>query len=59
MQAPRANPARSVNIDEQGMINGQSTFEHEIGNAYKDDEKPWKKPGLLFEWPCLNDEGLI
>jgi pre-mRNA 3'-end-processing factor FIP1 len=39
-QAPRG-----IDLDAQGVINGQPTFEHDINNAYKDDEKPWKKPG--------------
>ena len=35
-----------VDLDAQGVINGQPIFEHDLMNAYKDDEKPWKKPGL-------------
>ncbi len=37
---------RGVDFDAQGVINGQSTYEHDIMNAYKDEEKPWKKPGF-------------
>ncbi|CAF1545141.1 unnamed protein product [Adineta ricciae] len=37
---------RGVDLDAQGVINGQPIFEHDLMNAYKDDEKPWKKPGL-------------
>ncbi len=36
-----------MDLDAQGMINGQPTYEHDLMNAYKDDEKPWKKPGLM------------
>ena len=39
-QAPRG-----IDLDAQGVINGQSTYEYDMANAYKDDEKPWKKPG--------------
>lgn len=39
-QAPRG-----IDLDAQGVINGQPTYEYDMANAYKDDEKPWKKPG--------------
>ena len=49
MLAPKSNATiRGVDIDAQGMINGQSTYDHDITNAYKDEEKPWKKPGLFL-----------
>ena len=38
-------PHRGVDLDAQGTINGQPTYEHDLTTAYKDDEKPWKKPG--------------
>lgn len=37
---------RNLDFDAQGVINGKSTYEHDLLTAYKDDEKPWKKPGL-------------
>ncbi len=48
MMAPKPSTVRGVDFDAQGMINGQSTYDHDIANAYKDEEKPWKKPGLLI-----------
>lgn len=45
---PKPQAIRGVDLDAQGMINGQPTYEHDLMNAYKDDnEKPWKKPGLI------------
>ncbi|CAF1533688.1 unnamed protein product, partial [Didymodactylos carnosus] len=38
-------PTKGVDLDAQGQINGVPTFEHDILSAFKDDEKPWKKPG--------------
>ncbi len=46
---PKPQAIRGVDLDAQGMINGQPTYEHDLMNAYKDDEKPWKKPGLKFD----------
>lgn len=34
-------------MDAQGVINGKSTFEYDITTAYKDEDKPWKKPGMV------------
>jgi hypothetical protein len=48
MMAPKPSTVRGVDFDAQGMINGQPTYDHDIANAYKDEEKPWKKPGLLI-----------
>ena len=42
---PKTQATRGVDMDAQGMINGQPIFEHDFMNAFKDDEKPWKKPG--------------
>lgn len=42
---PKPQATRGVDLDAQGVINGQPTYEHDLLNAYKDDEKPWKKPG--------------
>ncbi|CAF0913064.1 unnamed protein product [Rotaria sordida] len=42
---PKSSITRGVDVDAQGVINGQPTYEHDIVNAYKDEEKPWKKPG--------------
>ncbi|UJR14689.1 hypothetical protein I4U23_001682 [Adineta vaga] len=42
---PKPQVTRGIDLDAQGMINGQSTYEHDLMNAYKDEEKPWKKPG--------------
>ncbi|CAF1156643.1 unnamed protein product [Rotaria sp. Silwood1] len=42
---PKPSIIRGVDLDAQGFINGQPTYEHDIMNAYKDEEKPWKKPG--------------
>ena len=47
MIPPKPQVTRGVDLDAQGMINGQPTFEHDLMNSYKDDEKPWKKPGLM------------
>jgi hypothetical protein len=44
---PKPQVIRGIDLDAQGMINGQPTYEHDFMNAYKDDEKPWKKPGLM------------
>jgi hypothetical protein len=44
---PKPPTTRGVDLDAQGMINGQPTYEHDLLNSYKDDEKPWKKPGLI------------
>ncbi|CAF3128335.1 unnamed protein product [Rotaria sp. Silwood2] len=41
----KSQATRAVDLDAQGIINGQPTYEHDLMNAYKDDEKPWKKPG--------------
>lgn len=41
----KSQPHRGVDLEAQGVINGQPTYEHDINNAYKDEEKPWKKPG--------------
>lgn len=38
-------PHRGVVLDAPGTINGQSTYEYDVSAAYKDEEKPWKKPG--------------
>jgi hypothetical protein len=43
---PKPQVIRGVDLDAQGLINGQSTYEHDL-NSYKEDEKPWKKPGLI------------
>lgn len=48
MMQPKSAPSKGVEFDVQGIINGQPTYEHDILSAYKDEEKPWKKPGLLF-----------
>jgi pre-mRNA 3'-end-processing factor FIP1 len=45
MLPPKPSTIRGVDFDAQGIINGQPTYEHDILNAYKDEEKPWKKPG--------------
>ena len=54
--APKPQP-RGVDIDGQGTINGQSTMDFDVANALKDDEKPWKKPGLIkdnqFVYPIV------
>lgn len=42
---PKPQATRGIDLEAQGVINGQPTFEYDIANAYKDDEKPWKKPG--------------
>lgn len=42
---PKPQTTRGIDLDAQGVINGQPTYEHDIMNAYKDEEKPWKKPG--------------
>jgi len=42
---PKPQATRGIDLEAQGMINGQPTFEYDITNAYKDEEKPWKKPG--------------
>ena len=47
MMPPKPNVTRGVDVDGQGTINGQPTYDHDIASAYKDDEKPWKKPGLF------------
>jgi len=44
---PKPSITRGVDFDAQGVINGQSTYEYDISNTYKDEEKPWKKPGLI------------
>jgi hypothetical protein len=44
---PKPQAIRGIDLDAQGMINGQPTYEHDLMNSYKDDEKPWKKPGLM------------
>ncbi len=46
MMPPKPSTIRGVDFDVQGIINGQPTYEHDM-NAYKDEEKPWKKPGLI------------
>ncbi|CAF0898173.1 unnamed protein product [Didymodactylos carnosus] len=38
-------PIKGVDLDAQGQINGIPTFEHDLSATFKDDEKPWKKPG--------------
>jgi hypothetical protein len=48
MMAPKPPITRGLDFDAQGVINGQSTYEYDITNAYKDEEKPWKKPGLFL-----------
>ncbi|CAF2701605.1 unnamed protein product [Rotaria sp. Silwood2] len=42
---PKPSITRGIDFDAQGVINGQPTYDHDILNAYKDEEKPWKKPG--------------
>jgi hypothetical protein len=44
---PKPQATRGIDLDAQGVINGQPTYEHDLMNSYKDDEKPWKKPGLI------------
>lgn len=47
MPGPKPNAGRGGDIEIQGMIRGQPNYEDDIGNAHKDEEKPWKKPGLF------------
>lgn len=56
MQPPATNILRVADMDGQGIMNGRSTSEHDVGNAYKDDEKPWKKPGLLIDFDRSNEQ---
>jgi hypothetical protein len=66
MMPPKPSTIRGVDFDAQGVINGQSTYEHDILNSYKDEEKPWKKPGwiiyldkTLFQRICLKELRVI
>ena len=43
---PKPQVTRGIDLDAQGMINGQPIYEVDL-NSYKEDEKPWKKPGLI------------
>ena len=47
MPGPRINAGRGGDIEVQGMIRGQQNYEDDIESAHKDEEKPWKKPGLF------------
>ncbi|CAF3690056.1 unnamed protein product [Adineta steineri] len=45
IMASKLPTTRGIDLDAQGVINGKPTYEYDILNAYKDEEKPWKKPG--------------
>lgn len=42
----KTQAARGVDVEAQGMIAGQPTMDFDINGAFKDEEKPWKKPGM-------------
>ncbi|UJR32058.1 hypothetical protein I4U23_019526 [Adineta vaga] len=45
IMSSKVSVTRSVDINAQGTINGQPTFEYDILTNCTDEEKPWKKPG--------------
>ncbi|CAF1005489.1 unnamed protein product [Adineta steineri] len=48
IMASKLPTTRGIDLDAQGVINGKPTYEYDILNAYKDEEKPWKKPGSII-----------
>ena len=40
----KAQPTKGIDLEAQGIINGQSVYEYDT-EALKYEDKPWKKPG--------------